>query len=111
MMNWLQLSLNKELRLSRGSLLRFRASYPFEDEVIMMICEAPDTRSSLGLMTISGYKAGINCYVVFPDMARRDDATISAHWLCENWCQWVWPEGSLDEVWVLPEGLVVSALK
>ena len=110
-MSWLQLSKQNHLNLSRGSLIRFKASYPFEDEVIMMICEAPDCHSNLGLMTITGYKAGINCYVIFPESARDDDATISSQWLLQNWRKWVWPDGNPDDVWVLPDGLNADAIK
>ena len=110
-MIWLNLSKNKAAAISRGCLIKFAASYPFENEVIMMVCEAPHTRLSLGLMTISGYKAGINCYVVFPDSARNEDATISAQWLYDNWQHWVWPEGNPDDVWILPEGLSAVDLK
>ena len=77
----------------------------------MMVCEAPDTHASLALITITGCKAGINCYVAFPDSARNNDATVSAQWLYDNWQHWVWPEGSPDDVWILPEGLNVNDLK
>lgn len=110
-MSWLQLSKQNHLNLSRGSLIRFKALHPFEDEVIMMICEAPDCHSNLGLMTITGYKAGINCYVIFPESARDDDATISSQWLLQNWRKWVWPDGNPDDVWVLPDGLNADAIK
>ena len=108
---WLRLEERKTIMLSRGSLVRFPASYPFEEEVVMMVCEAPDTHASLGLITITGYKAGFNCYVAFPDSARNNDATVSAQWLYDNWQHWVWPEGSPDDVWILPEGLNVNDLK
>ena len=29
----------------------------------------------------------------------------------DNWQHWVWPEGSPDDVWILPEGLNVNDLK
>jgi hypothetical protein len=110
-MNWIKLSENKTLFVSRGSLTKFTSSYPFEDEVVMMVCESPHSRLSLGFITITGYKAGINCYVAFPDLARNDDATISAQWLYDNWQHWVWPEGSPDDVWILPEGLSADDLR
>ena len=110
-MNWIRLSENRAASISRGSLIRFAASYPFENEVIMMVCEAPHSRSSLGLITITGYKAGINCYMVFPDSARSDEATIYAEWLYSNWQHWVWPESSPDDVFILPEGLSTDDLR
>ncbi len=110
-MNWIRLSENKSTVISRGSLIKFTASYPFENEVIMMVCEAPHSRSSLGLITITGYKAGINCYVVFPDAARSDEAAICNQWLYDNWQHWVWPESSPDDIFILPEGLSAGDLK
>ena len=110
-MNWLKLSEVKAAVISRGTLIKFTASYPFESKVVMMVCEAPHTRSSFGLITITGYKAGINCYVVLPDSARSEDATISTQWLYDNWQHWVWPESSPDDVWILPEGLSANDLK
>ncbi|KAK45804.1 hypothetical protein BG58_15490 [Caballeronia jiangsuensis] len=82
--------------IERGSLLRFAAGYPFEDRVVMMVCEAPDQSGQLGLIAISGYKAGINCYVVFPSEASTD--CLSARWLIENWQHWVWPDGDVNDV-------------
>jgi hypothetical protein len=108
---WLRLEESKTISLTRGALVRFPASYPFEEEVVMMVCEAPHNRSSLGLITITGYKAGINCYVAFPDSTLNESATISAQWLYDNWQHWVWPEGSPDDVWILPEGLNADDLK
>lgn len=62
----------------------------------MMVCEAPDKSDRLGLIAISGYKAGINCYVVFP----QDTASyrLSTRWLIENWQHWVWPNGDVSQV-------------
>jgi hypothetical protein len=90
MTNWKKLTEYEELQLERGALLRFPAGHPFEGSVVMMICEAPD-KSSLALMTITGYKAGINCYVAFP--AEAGTTGLSVKWLVNNWNLWVWPGG------------------
>jgi len=82
--------------LERGALLRFSAGQAFEDRVVMMVCEAPDG-AGMALMTITGYKAGINCYVIFPDEAMTPEG-ISTNWLLANWSQWVWPDGAGAEV-------------
>lgn len=81
----------------RGTLIRFSAQYPFENEVIMMVSEAPDGKG-LCLITITGYKAGINCYQKFPELEVNQD--IPAIWLIDNWNKWVWPEGDVNEVWI-----------
>ncbi|MBN3755508.1 hypothetical protein G3N95_21370 [Paraburkholderia sp. Tr-20389] len=82
--------------IERGSLLRFAAGYPFEEYVVMMVCEAPDKSGRLGLIAISGYKAGINCYVVFPEEA--SPSQLSTRWLIDNWHNGVWPGGDLSNV-------------
>lgn len=96
MKNWKKLIENVDLVMTRGMLLRFVAGQPFESHVVMMVCEAPDKSGRLGLMTISGYKAGINCYVVFPEQFSSD--CISIKWLIDNWKIWVWPDGDVNEV-------------
>jgi hypothetical protein len=109
---WLRLAENKTIMLSRGALLRFPASYPFEDEVVMMVCDAPHDPKTLGLITISGYKAGINCYVAFPDDFHAFDThQLRGNCLYDNWQNWVWPEGSPDDAWILPGGLNANDLK
>lgn len=108
---WLRLADNKTSMLPRGTLVRFPASHPFEEEVVMMVCDSSLGNHTLGLITISGYHAGFNCHSSFPDSTRNENATISAQWLYDNWQHWVWPEGSPDDVWILPEGLNADDLK
>ncbi|MCA8263704.1 Imm45 family immunity protein [Burkholderia multivorans] len=96
MTNWKKLTESSDSTVKRGTLLRFPAGEAFEDRVVMMVCEAPNQMGRLGLMAISGYKAGINCYVVFPEHSGSD--CISIQWLIENWQMWVWPEGDVNEV-------------
>ena len=98
-MKWSKLIDFNEQSLQRGYLLKFKSHYPFEDEVIMMVCEGG--HSQKGLITISGYKAGINMYVLFPEEANPDG--LSTEWLIKNWTQWVWPEGDVNSVFVRPE--------
>ena len=61
-----------------------------------MVCEGG--YSQKGLITISGYKAGINMYVLFPEEANPDG--LSTEWLIKNWTKWVWPEGDVNSVLV-----------
>jgi len=110
MKNWLKLSENKGAVLSKGSLLKFSASYPFEDEVVMMLCDSPLRNFRLAFMTITGYKAGFNCYTNLPEGIRNDDGSITAGLIYENWNDWIWPEWSPDDAWILPEGLSAEDL-
>jgi hypothetical protein len=108
---WLRLADNKTNMLPRGTLVRFSASHPFEEQVVMMVCDSSLGNHTLGLITISGYHAGFNCHSSFPDSTRNESATISAQWLYDNWQHWVWPEGSPNDVWILSDGLSADDLK
>ena len=99
-MKWSKLIDFNEQSLQRGYLLKFKSHYPFEDEVIMMVCEGGCCQK--GLITISGYKAGINMYVLFPEDANPDGG-ISTKWLITNWTKWVWPESKLEDIFVRPQ--------
>ncbi len=107
---WVRLSENRDISLSRGSLIRFSASYPFEDEVVMMFCDSPRRERAIGLITISGLKAGFNCYLLFPEEATNPDFSINAGLIYDNWATWVWPEWSPDTAWILQEGLRLEDL-
>lgn len=96
MTTWKKLIESTDPELKRGMLLRFAAGQSFESHVVMMVCEDPDKSDRLGLITISGYKAGINCYVVFPKEA--SPYQVSTRWLIDNWQLWVWPDGDVTEV-------------
>lgn len=96
MTKWKDLLEYTDTVISRGALLKFPAGQSFEDEVVMMVCEAPDKSGRFGLMAITGYKAGINCYVIFP--AEAAQTQLSASWLIANWTMWVWPDGHVQDV-------------
>ena len=96
-MKWSKLIDFNEQYLQRGYLLKFKAHYPFEEAVIMMVCEGGCCQKAL--ITISGYNAGINMYVLIPEEANPDGG-ISTKWLITNWTKWVWPEGDVNSVLV-----------
>lgn len=99
-MKWQYLTGYSEPTLRRGSLLKFEASYPFEDEVIMMVCEAPRGYDfAYGLITITGHKSGINMFVKFPADSINDDG-LSTKWVEENFNLWVGPDTPIDRVYV-----------
>lgn len=97
MPSWTKLMDLKQKTFSRGTLIKFPAKYPFEEEVVMMIAESPD-KQGLCLITITGYKAGINCYQQFPKL--NSHIEVSAIWLIENWHKWVWPTGNINDVFI-----------
>ncbi|ROR24942.1 immunity protein 45 of polymorphic toxin system [Comamonas sp. BIGb0124] len=98
-MMWVKLIDFERRSLRRGSLIKFHAGYPFEDEVVMMVCSSPEGSLNPALITITGHKAGINCYVAFPSEAQCEGVFLDVKWLIDNWAKWVWPEGSAEDVW------------
>lgn len=67
----------------RGCLIKFNSEYPFEEKVVMMFCEVPRSLGKFGLITITGYKSGINPYFVFPDDVVEKGAI--RDWLVQYW--------------------------
>lgn len=82
-MNWKKLIDISNDDITRGSLLKFHSEHPFEKQVVMMFCEVPPDLGKFGLITITGSKAGINPYFVFPDDV-VDENKIK-DWLIDNW--------------------------
>ena len=105
-MKWSKLIDSNKLNFQRGELLKFKASYPFEDHVVMKLCEGQST-NTFGLITITGFKAGINLYVQFPEECVENG--LSVNWLIKNWNYWVCPESDVNEV-LVHENLQVSDL-
>jgi hypothetical protein len=96
MSTWRKLIEFSKTNVERGALLRFPAGDSFEEHAVMMVCEAPGDSERTGLMTISGYKPGTNCYVVFPGDAETNP--LPTKWLVNNWSHWVWPLGDVTQV-------------
>lgn len=84
--------------LERGTILKFPASFPFEPEVVMMVSEGYSNSEERCLITITGFKAGINAYVTFPSEKTKNG--LNRQWLIDNWQNWVWPECDVSEVLV-----------
>ena len=116
-MKWVKLSSHLNGVLNRGALIRFPRLTPAAGEstdfAVYMACESPSPPLRLGLMRIDGYDAGINCYVVFPDNLHISAGFygLSCQKIYDNWQHWVWPEGSPDDVWILPDGLCADDLR
>jgi hypothetical protein len=97
-MSWTKLTEFEQDFLPRGTLLKFPAKYPFEGQVVMMVCEGPEREVDRQcLLTITGSKAGINPYVVFP---ASPVGYLQRSWLIENWNKWVWPNGDVSDALV-----------
>lgn len=88
--------------LQRGSILRCKGKYPYENYVDFMIIEQinPEKRR-YSLLVISGYKAGLN-YVTFPDACLAESKfSVCSKWLKENWANWGYFESPIEEVYIV----------
>ena len=66
----------------------------------------PNVGGVYGLIVASGNKAGL-INVIFPaDSSLKETVGLRKDWLLENWNTWVYPNGSLDEVWVREPTLI-----
>ena len=94
---WIRLVDFTNEELFRGDLIRFPSKYPFETEVVMMIAESP-SKSGLCLITITGYKAGINCFQEFP--SPEIEMQVPAMWLIKNWNKWIYTDCQVEDVMI-----------
>ena len=98
MMIWAKLIDFEKDFLKRGCLLKFPAKYPFENQVVMMVSEGFGNSSETCLVSITGHKAGINPYVIFPSSELPNG--LEKRWLVKNWNHYVWEEGNIKDVLV-----------
>lgn len=103
-MEWTKLVDTQKKFLFRGTLLKFPAKYPFEETVVMMICEYKDGGDDWPycLVTITGHRAGVSPYQALPSVCNqgKESIALSTAWLIENWSNWVWPDGEINDVLV-----------
>ena len=99
---WQKLVDVPDLVVQRGYVLKFPASYPFEDLVAMKVSGYPDNGKRLAavsLITITDYNSGVNAYVLFPREVHAPGA-LTGDWLIKNWSKWVCHDGNVNDVWV-----------
>jgi len=88
--------------IERGSVLRMPAQWPYENVVDFMVFENPEADRPYGLIVTSGYKGGL-IRVLFPrDCMVTDRRGLSTVWVKDNWDYWIYPEVSLDAVFLSP---------
>ncbi|WP_207510982.1 Imm45 family immunity protein [Longitalea luteola] len=86
--------------LVRGSILRCKGKYPYEDYVDFMVIEQQEHYS---LLVISGYKAGLT-YVQLPEESvpkNNEGYAISIEWLKLNWNKWGYIDCPVTDVHIL----------
>jgi Immunity protein 45 len=112
MIKWLSIvSLRKFSTLRRGTLLKFRAAYPFEEKIVLMICENRENlEMPVNLIVITGHKAGINPLQNLPSKCLSKEGGLSVDWLISNWGKWIYPECDIDDVMVKLDPISVEEI-
>jgi hypothetical protein len=97
-----KLSLYSEQQIQRGSILRCKGSYPYEEVVDFLVCESFDLdKNGYRLVVSSGYKAGLTLCIL-PDESIPDGLSsgLKTDWLISNWNKYCY-ECSIDDVWII----------
>jgi Immunity protein 45 len=79
--------------------LKFLSTYPFEEKVIVMVCENRENlEMPINLIVMTGHKAGINPLQNLPSECLSEEGGLSLNWLINNWRKWVYSECNVDDV-------------
>jgi len=98
---WIKLSQFKSDALHHGAILRFRASYPYENVVDLMVFEPIPFEGSMGLIVTTGFKAGLIANILPIESAFSSGRSVSRDWLLKSWSHWILPGSDSGEVFVL----------
>ncbi len=82
----------EDARLYAGDILRLPHSYdlgPSSGPVDLLVFDPRDGEAGLGLITASGYKAGLVFCVLPKESPHSGGAGLSAKWLIRNWDRWI----------------------
>lgn len=83
--------------ISRGSILSVPGKYPFEEIVEFMLFETQEADTPYGLITVSGYKAGL-ILVRLPKESVSANGGVDKVWFLANWDKWVYPDCDVNDV-------------
>ena len=90
--------------LCRGSILRCKATLPYEDLVDFMLIEAfGEDEKMYALLVSTGYKSGlIFCKLPVESIPTGNTGyAVSLQWLIDNWATWGYSDCPLDEVYII----------
>ncbi|WP_313385925.1 Imm45 family immunity protein [Pantoea sp.] len=93
----------KEKFISRGSVFRLPAIWPYEKWVDFMVFETQDDERPYGLIVSSGYKAGLFLIKLPIESISDEGLGLSTQWLINNWEEWIYPECDVENVHILDE--------
>jgi len=100
----------KEKSISRGSIFRLPAVWPYEAFVDFMVFETQDDKRPYGLIVSSGYKAGLFLVKLPMESVSDEGHGLSTEWVINNWAEWIYPECDVGDVHIL-DGYVVMPIE
>ncbi|WP_074900766.1 Imm45 family immunity protein [Pseudomonas simiae] len=87
--------------LPRGAVLRFPATWPYEDFVDALLVSLPDDNTGHTLVIATGHKAGLVLIHLPKECECQQSRSVSKQWLIDNWSKWVYPECRAEDVYIL----------
>lgn len=87
--------------LSRGVVLRFPATWPYEDLVDALLISLPNGDTEYTLVVATGHKAGLVLIHLPKESGHQQSRSISKQWLINNWSKWIYPECRVEDVYIL----------
>lgn len=97
----------KEKNISRGTVFRLPANWPYEEWVDFMLFETQDDERPYGLIVSSGYKAGLFLIKLPIESISDEGLGISTEWVIANWAKWIYPECDVSDVYLI-DGYVAT---
>ena len=89
-MKWKSLASLKNVPLSHGAIVRTPGEWPHEKVVDLLVFDAQQYGSGMGLMVDSGYKSGLVLVILPADSNFGKGGALSSDWLRKNWRKWVY---------------------
>ena len=91
--------INYEFNLRHGNVLKFPASYPYENYLEVLVTEIFHDNGRFGLVIISGHKSGLMLINLPAECEANNEISIDKNWLLNNWQKWV-NENNLEDIMV-----------
>ncbi len=85
-------------KIGRGAIFRLIGEWPYEDIVDFMLFDTAGQERTLGLITVTGYKAGLQCVHLPNECLFEGTKMLSTSWIINNWEKWVYPECPVEDV-------------
>ncbi|TDB42104.1 Imm45 family immunity protein [Photorhabdus luminescens] len=87
-----------EKYISRGTVFRLPATWPYEEQVDFMVFETQDDVRPYGLIVSSGYKAGLFLVKLPIESISDEGHGLNTEWVIKNWSKWIYPECDVKDV-------------